>query len=478
MHSIRIKISSGITSNLVVCLFLIVTLVNPITLNAQTTNSVNSLNPTNNLPSTYTLLEPLPCLNGDTTCTSGQQVTDIQFKDYVTYVFNLIIALAAVAAVFMIVLGGFQYMSSDSYSGKSEGLKKLQNALLGLLLVLSSYLILRTIDPRLVEIPSTLVPKLDIKYDPDELSSYMKQLLVAVNADKNYVRQLMNQNNEIRSLIDAKNKERSTLCDKLESGEGNCDYLMRNPSLLDPVSQALVAKIANIDNEIRDLQVKKNTNMAVGLMNTQIQSCNAIKTAAGDSNLNTNDCLNEINAIQSDYRTKLDGIGADAEAKKVEDYGIYASAITKINTNTLIIMASDPYVKATIDSWQNSITAGGIIGGAAGGGVIGAGSGFIVSQGINSVITAAWNGEKLADAQRAIATIQLEVNNTKDKITDPQIREHFINQSYSLIKSLGGKGDGTDSTVKAAPQAGYIEAKPLIKQTTDDLNNRVTGPRD
>jgi hypothetical protein len=116
---------------------------------------------TSGLPSKYTLLEPLPCIPGQgVTCTAGQQIKEVNFKDYVQYLFNLLIGIAAVSAVFMIVLGGFQYMTSDAYNTKSEGLAKAKNAILGLLLVLCSFLILQTIDPRLVQINETFVPAL------------------------------------------------------------------------------------------------------------------------------------------------------------------------------------------------------------------------------------------------------------------------------------------------------------------------------
>jgi hypothetical protein len=128
----------------------------------------------NTLPTTYTLLEPLPCIPSEAakdsqgrtipgtaiTCAEGEMKTSINFKEYVQYMFNLLIAMAAVSAVFVIVMGGFQYMTSDSYNGKSDGLKKAKNAILGLLLVLSSFLILQTIDPRLVQINETFVPAL------------------------------------------------------------------------------------------------------------------------------------------------------------------------------------------------------------------------------------------------------------------------------------------------------------------------------
>ncbi|MBU6232393.1 hypothetical protein KGP36_07200, partial [Patescibacteria group bacterium] len=49
---------------------------------------------------------------------------------------------------------------------KTDGLKKVQNALVGLVLILASYLILRTIDPRFVAVPATLVPSLPCPGQP------------------------------------------------------------------------------------------------------------------------------------------------------------------------------------------------------------------------------------------------------------------------------------------------------------------------
>lgn len=104
------------------------------------------------VPTTYTPLAPLPNLE------TLQLEKTVNFRGYVTYAFNLLIAIGAVAAVFMITWGGFEYMTTDAVQGKSEGLAKIQNAIYGLLLILTSYLILRTIDPRFVSIPDTLVP--------------------------------------------------------------------------------------------------------------------------------------------------------------------------------------------------------------------------------------------------------------------------------------------------------------------------------
>ncbi|MEK7609906.1 MAG: pilin [Patescibacteria group bacterium] len=103
---------------------------------------------------TYTLLSPLPCLNGTDSgakCTNNQ-VENVDLGTYMKYLFNLAIAIASVMAVFMIVWGGFKYTATASFQEKSDGLKIFKNAIIGLVLILGSFLLLKTINPKLVEI--------------------------------------------------------------------------------------------------------------------------------------------------------------------------------------------------------------------------------------------------------------------------------------------------------------------------------------
>lgn len=64
--------------------------------------------------------------------------------------FRIGIALAGMLAVVMIVLGGFQYATTDAMTSKSEGKSKIQNALWGLMLALTTWLVLNTVNPDLV----------------------------------------------------------------------------------------------------------------------------------------------------------------------------------------------------------------------------------------------------------------------------------------------------------------------------------------
>jgi len=91
----------------------------------------------------YTLLEP-EVFGGEVT-----QVTS--FSDYANRIFSVLLTVSITLAVLMIVLGGFQYVTSASGLGKSDGKEKIKDALLGLVIILLSYLVLVTINPSLVK---------------------------------------------------------------------------------------------------------------------------------------------------------------------------------------------------------------------------------------------------------------------------------------------------------------------------------------
>ena len=207
----------------------------------------------------YTLLEPLPCIPGQgIVCTDGMKKT-IDFRNYMQYAFNLLIGLAAAAAVFMMVWGGFKYMSTDSWSDKSEGLDIFKHAIYGLLLVLASYLILKTIDPRLVEIPSNIVPTITLKKSLEapmddffiqminEASKYQEQgqgLVEKAKKSKADVALLESKKQDlVKQISDLKNPDGVT---PLEQGLDESD----------PKIQELRAKIEGVDDEINKIKAE------------------------------------------------------------------------------------------------------------------------------------------------------------------------------------------------------------------------------
>jgi hypothetical protein len=71
------------------------------------------------------------------------------FGTFLNTLFTWGISFAGIIAVIVIIFGGIQYMTTDAVAGKSEGKEKIKRAFTGLIIVLSSILVLNTINPRI-----------------------------------------------------------------------------------------------------------------------------------------------------------------------------------------------------------------------------------------------------------------------------------------------------------------------------------------
>jgi len=98
---------------------------------------------------TYTFLEPLPSSSG----LAGQEERAGLFGRYAQNAFNVSIGAAGILAVLMMVVAGIQYtLSYASESQKTDARNRINSAITGLLIVISAYLVLYTINPDLVRI--------------------------------------------------------------------------------------------------------------------------------------------------------------------------------------------------------------------------------------------------------------------------------------------------------------------------------------
>lgn len=104
---------------------------------------------------TYIPLEPLPCPNG----ACDQSGTN--FPSFVSTVFKVLIGFGGLFAVVMIVIAGIGYMLSESALDISKAKSRAQAALWGLLLLAASWLILFTINPKLLEFNLTSINNLN-----------------------------------------------------------------------------------------------------------------------------------------------------------------------------------------------------------------------------------------------------------------------------------------------------------------------------
>jgi hypothetical protein len=77
--------------------------------------------------------------------------TDGDLMKFLVTVFNWGIGLAVALSVLFIILGGIQYMTTDAIYSKEEGRQKITAALAGLLIALSSWLILNQINPDILK---------------------------------------------------------------------------------------------------------------------------------------------------------------------------------------------------------------------------------------------------------------------------------------------------------------------------------------
>lgn len=162
-------------------LFAFVILVFSTPINAHSATPLSGL--FENAPTEYV---PLATIPGTVNPVTGK--TDL--STYMTGIFKFGVAAAGVLAFLTIVWGGFTYLSTDSITGKEEGKHYVERALGGLILALVSYIILNTINPKLVDLdlyfgrPANQA-KMNRLEKPDDVT-YSKQLdnlLADLNAE-------------------------------------------------------------------------------------------------------------------------------------------------------------------------------------------------------------------------------------------------------------------------------------------------------
>src|SRR3989344_3292740 len=125
---------------------------------------------TSSQENTYSqLLEPLPGLGNE----EGKVDTASPdaFGKYINAIIILFIGICAVLAVVMIVIGGIEYSTSELISSKEAAKERIRGALLGLLLALGAFLLLKTINPDLLN--------LDVAIDPVTLNVTVQEFILS-----------------------------------------------------------------------------------------------------------------------------------------------------------------------------------------------------------------------------------------------------------------------------------------------------------
>ncbi len=105
-------------------------------------------------PTEYELLAPVPI--GKCTGAANEECTT-NTAEFLPGLFRLAIMLATGLAVIMIMWGGFKYLYSDAFGKKSEAKDIIWNAISGLLLAVSAWLIINTINPNMLNFDLTVI---------------------------------------------------------------------------------------------------------------------------------------------------------------------------------------------------------------------------------------------------------------------------------------------------------------------------------
>lgn len=100
----------------------------------------------------YTLLAPLPLEEG------GGLTQQVTFTTYVNGAFRFVLGVAGILAVIMIIYAGFTYMTTDAFQKKEAGREIISNAVKGLLLAIGTWIIINTINPKLLQF-NLIIPK-------------------------------------------------------------------------------------------------------------------------------------------------------------------------------------------------------------------------------------------------------------------------------------------------------------------------------
>ena len=229
--------------------------------------------------------------------------TEININDYILYVYKFSIGISVFLAIIMIIWGGFLTITSEVPYIKTDGKEKITNALTGLVMVLISYLILATIDPRLVNINTTIEP---IKINESDLKAVkdFKGALVNDLRDVNTENQIKFQ--EIDSQIKELEKEKADIASKIERGE-----------IATPEEAELRKK--DLDEQIKEAKVNKTALLA--------ENIGASSYATALSNIDNSEILfsyiapvlpntvgtfprpiNSENIIQNQYNEKINAI--------------------------------------------------------------------------------------------------------------------------------------------------------------------------
>ncbi len=305
----------------------------------------------------YVLLEPLPKISGvpqPTTCVdkNGKQIVDksgtpvtndgsfikcIGINSFISYIFKFVIALAVFLATVMIIWGGFEYMFSESFTKKNDAKQKFADAGFGLAVALCSYLILQTIDPRLVQI-NTTVPEIKIKID-EETTGYLtsvEQDLRKVSAQTRET--VLGMETEIKDL-EKRKAELEQILATAETSEGTGDALL---------------ELHEVTQKLNDLKAKQIQIIANGNMSGYYRNAIGYLQNGGGTDEAVKNAVNSIKADYEKYSKDPSIVANPAAAEDLKFQEVFR--LQQINEESYLHQKIEAYQAALIKYGPNGAT--------------------------------------------------------------------------------------------------------------------------
>jgi hypothetical protein len=256
------------------------------------------------------------CTNIDVTSKGGG------LGNYFNGLYKLVVASASVLAVLQIVIGGFNYISSDAIDNKENGKHQIKNALGGMLLILVSWVILNTINPQLVQLnivsgplkPYNLMDFVVMNQKAqDQFDENIKEINKQVTIDKQTKQVFTGAAENLQKLADGYNDflTMKQLSDKENSGGLTPAEEDRLSALESIYGQFSEEELATIEKTIQDrgglngiqgeIQKLKSQAEIIGKASTAITEP---KTIAEGSKVAENWTVNEYHTISENLVNK------------------------------------------------------------------------------------------------------------------------------------------------------------------------------
>jgi archaellum component FlaF (FlaF/FlaG flagellin family) len=315
-------------------------------------------------------------------------------------------------------------MYNASFQGKKDGLERAKNAVIGFVLILTSYIIMRTIDPRLVEIPNSLVPQITVnKYLAQDANQLlMNQVQSDIDKSKIQITEYYDKMQQASKSVADKQKEIDDIKKQIED-------IKSNPAGLEAVGaeqkiRELQIKQAKGEEELAALQVtstvatvKQRVNLVLSVAQDNFQvGTDVIVKNSKDLIKQINDSETQIGMIKAQGTGALTKAGNGEYWKVTEqtDYGYAILDSYKIN----LMINSIQYVPRTASRSSVLITD---------------------SNGNNKEFYTDPKGK--TDIQQANDFIQNEIQNltkTQGSITDEELKSNIQKRIVDVTNKLNG----------------------------------------